>query len=416
MIPNHDIYLDNQITDQSVQEIQYSEQPVFNNDSDIDISNDSNMISYDHYLKETKTAVVQDTSSSAQQDELIMPVIEDMANQVAKCNEVHKENKIIHESLTAEFERYKEQIKLFEERQKFDLNDREKFIDNLNYVRAKEDKFLDDIIALEKKNKALDNVVYKWHETLFVIDTEETLEKAEESRLKMLAKQNDPTTKEKKVNIAPIDYVALNKFIVHVYQHHLRLPDTLSVLYRFWTRQNLLGADEEIFDGGVPRVIVLGYDGLPMQPVAPPSPDYIPGPKDPQTPLVPQDEDEREPMFVQAHDPDYLPKAYIPCAESPGALDMRPGESSTARTHHRPGIDYGFVSIVDVEERRQGIRDVGYSITDTWIDLAEAEPEVAPMTVGEVNTRVTELAKLHECDTHDLYALTEDAQIVRSLV
>ncbi|GKA92478.1 hypothetical protein Tco_0814403 [Tanacetum coccineum] len=44
------------------------------------------------------------------------------------------------------------------------------------------------------------------------------------------------------------------------------------------------GADEEISDGGIPRVIVLGYDRLPMQPVAPPSPDYIPGPEDPQTP------------------------------------------------------------------------------------------------------------------------------------
>ncbi|GKB58805.1 hypothetical protein Tco_0914991 [Tanacetum coccineum] len=49
-----------------------------------------------------------------------------------------------------------------------------------------------------------------------------------------------------------------------------------------------------------------------MQPVAPPSPDYIPGPKDPQTPPVPQDEDEREPMFVQAHDPDYVPEPIYP--------------------------------------------------------------------------------------------------------
>ncbi|GKC59038.1 hypothetical protein Tco_1086636 [Tanacetum coccineum] len=45
--------------------------------------------------------------------------------------------------------------------------------------------------------------------------------------------------------------------------------------------------DEEISEGGIPRVIVLGYDGLPIQPVAPPSPDYIPGPEDPQTPPVP---------------------------------------------------------------------------------------------------------------------------------
>ncbi|GKB12749.1 hypothetical protein Tco_0846672 [Tanacetum coccineum] len=74
----------------------------------------------------------------------------------------------------------------------------------------------------------------------------------------------------------------------------------------------LWGSDEEIFDGGIPRVIVLGYDGLPMQPVAPPSPDYVPGPEDPQTPPVPQDEDEREPMFVQAHDLDYVPEPIYP--------------------------------------------------------------------------------------------------------
>ncbi|GJR09426.1 hypothetical protein Tco_0792078 [Tanacetum coccineum] len=337
--------------------------------------------------------------------------------------------------------------------------------------------------------------------------------------------------------------------------------------------------DEEVLEGGIPWVIVLGYDGLPLQPVAPLSPDYVPGPENPQTPPVPQDEDEREPMFVQAHDPDYVPEPiypeYIPLedehefpaeeqplppidsptAESPGyvtesdpeegpeeyeddktedapatlsnvvpvrpvfppegtepvipppstditigvRITIRPqtsislppeaeverlltittlspsppislsppsagerlprctappahspplppslyipppvdrrddipeseqpprkrlhlstlgsryeiGESSTARPTRGRGIDYGFVSTVDAEERRQGIRDVGYGIRDTWVDPAEAVPEIAPMTVGEVNTRVIELAELHERDTQDLYALLEDAQ------
>ncbi|GJX65517.1 hypothetical protein Tco_0299860 [Tanacetum coccineum] len=59
-------------------------------------------------------------------------------------------------------------------------------------------------------------------------------------------------------------------------------------------------------------VIIYGYDGLPLQPVAPPSPDYIPGPQDPQTPPVPQDEDVREPMFVQTHDPDYVSEPVYP--------------------------------------------------------------------------------------------------------
>ncbi|GKC65799.1 hypothetical protein Tco_1098397 [Tanacetum coccineum] len=85
-------------------------------------------------------------------------------------------------------------------------------------------------------------------------------------------------------------------------------------------------------------------------------------------------------------------------------------ESSTARPTRGRGIDYGFVNTVDAEERRQGIRDVRYGIRDTWVDPAEAVPEIAPMTMEEVNTRFTKLAELHEYDTQDLYALLEDAQ------
>ncbi|GJX54428.1 hypothetical protein Tco_0282797 [Tanacetum coccineum] len=225
--------------------------------------------------------VVQNTSSSAHQDAMIMSVIKEMTNQVAKCNKVDKENKIIHESLTAEVERYKEQIKLFEERQQFDLNDREKFINS----QLRKDKYLKEIIDLEKKNKALDNVIfkmgqatqtmhiltkpqvfydeshktalgyqnplyltqsqrkvpalyrcntiYKQHDALSVIDTVKTLELAGESRLKMHAKQNDPVLKEKKVNIAPIDYVALNKLSKH-FVKHFEPQKKLFVEQAFW--------------------------------------------------------------------------------------------------------------------------------------------------------------------------------------
>nr|GFA93172.1 hypothetical protein [Tanacetum cinerariifolium] len=72
------------------------------------------------------------------------------------------------------------------------------------------------------------------------------------------------------------------------------------------------GVDEELLDEGSQRVIVYRYDGLPMQPVAPPSPDYIPGPEEPQTPPVPQDEDKCEPKFIQPHDPDYMPGPMYP--------------------------------------------------------------------------------------------------------
>ncbi|GJT05526.1 hypothetical protein Tco_0839988 [Tanacetum coccineum] len=82
----------------------------------------------------------------------------------------------------------------------------------------------------------------------------------------------------------------------------------------------------------------------------------------------------------------------------------------------RKRVDYGFVSTLDVEERRRGIREVGYGIRNTWVDPAESVPEIAPITVGEVNTRVTELAELHKHDTHDLYALLEDAQDSRTCI
>ncbi|GKF18397.1 hypothetical protein Tco_0063315 [Tanacetum coccineum] len=84
------------------------------------------------------------------------------------------------------------------------------------------------------------------------------------------------------------------------------------------------GANEEISDGGIPRVIVLGYDGLPLQPVAPPSPDFIPGLEDPQILSAPQDKDEpkeqplppidsptvESPRYVTELDPEEDPEEY----------------------------------------------------------------------------------------------------------
>ncbi|GJY55476.1 hypothetical protein Tco_0454591 [Tanacetum coccineum] len=57
------------------------------------------------------------------------------------------------------------------------------------------------------------------------------------------------------------------------------------------------GADYEEISEGRPIstvFIVLGYDGLPLQPVAPPSPDYVLGPENLQILPVPQDEDEQD--------------------------------------------------------------------------------------------------------------------------
>nr|GEY44653.1 reverse transcriptase domain-containing protein [Tanacetum cinerariifolium] len=63
-----------------------------------------------------------------------------------------------------------------------------------------------------------------------------------------------------------------------------------------------------------------------------------------------------------------------------------------------------------------GSREVRYGIRDTWIDPTEAVPDMASTTLEKVNTRVTELAELHEHDTQDLYALLEDAQLGRTRI
>ncbi|GKC34746.1 hypothetical protein Tco_1047130 [Tanacetum coccineum] len=141
---------------------------------------------------------------------MIMFVIKEMSNQVSKCNEVNKVNKTVSESLTAELERYKEQIKIFEEQQNFDLTDREKYIDgqirgviidrnakfdiyqkeiqtlklqlsaNIKSHKVlhnqmdvlkrefskKQDKYIEEIVDLEKKKKALENKMYKTGQTV----------------------------------------------------------------------------------------------------------------------------------------------------------------------------------------------------------------------------------------------------------
>ncbi|GKA53492.1 hypothetical protein Tco_0746807, partial [Tanacetum coccineum] len=69
-------------------------------------------------------------------------------------------------------------------------------------------------------------------------------------------------------------------------QHSAACSDlrVLQIGIRAKVIENQGADDEEVSEGGIPQVIVLGYDGLSIQPVALPLPDYIPGPEDPQTP------------------------------------------------------------------------------------------------------------------------------------
>ncbi|GJT61554.1 hypothetical protein Tco_1005087 [Tanacetum coccineum] len=66
------------------------------------------------------------------------------------------------------------------------------------------------VFKTESKEK-VSNVIAKEHAVISVIDDEETLILEEESRSKMLDKQNDPISIEEKIKISPIDYSKLNK-------------------------------------------------------------------------------------------------------------------------------------------------------------------------------------------------------------
>ncbi|GKD56021.1 hypothetical protein Tco_1289408 [Tanacetum coccineum] len=201
--------------------------------SDTEIHSDSNIISYSHYLIESQNASVQDTNSSAQQDALILSVFEQLSNQVTNCNKVNNDNLIANESLSAELERYKERVKLLEERQNVDLV---KELDNIVckmgqsaqtvHMLTKPQVFYDNNLkqALGFQNpfylkKAQQirpmlydgNVIAKETNVISIADSEETLMLEEESRSKMLLKQSDPMVLEKKVNTKPINYAELNR-------------------------------------------------------------------------------------------------------------------------------------------------------------------------------------------------------------
>nr|GEX20926.1 hypothetical protein [Tanacetum cinerariifolium] len=60
--------------------------------------------------------------------------------------------------------------------------------------------------------------------------------------------------------------------------------------------------------------------------------------------------------------------------------------------------------------RYERAEEVGYGIRDVWVDPTKAVEEVAPTKLKGVNARVTELAKVHEEDTHDIYAVIKDTQ------
>ncbi|GJZ78272.1 hypothetical protein Tco_0642944 [Tanacetum coccineum] len=128
-VPYSDSYL-NDMINQDVQEMQYSEQTHVDHFKDNEIHSGSNIIPYSQYLQETQDAVIKDTNPSAPDDLLLLSLAEQMIDHVAHLDKENQTNKMVNKSLTAELERYKERIVIFEQRLNVDLNQREKLIDS----------------------------------------------------------------------------------------------------------------------------------------------------------------------------------------------------------------------------------------------------------------------------------------------
>nr|GFA42895.1 reverse transcriptase domain-containing protein [Tanacetum cinerariifolium] len=71
----------NDMLNQTVQEMPYSEQTHFVNYPENEITSDSNVIPYSQYLLETQNVDVQDTNSSTQQDAMILSMFKRLSNQ-----------------------------------------------------------------------------------------------------------------------------------------------------------------------------------------------------------------------------------------------------------------------------------------------------------------------------------------------
>ncbi|GKA54886.1 hypothetical protein Tco_0753835 [Tanacetum coccineum] len=178
--------MDNNMINQAVQAMPSSEQSNVVNHSETEITSDSNIIAY------SQQATVQNSNSSAQQDALILSVIEQLKTQVVNCTKINLDNKSVNDTLTTKLERYKEQVKVLKEGQNIDLKSNDIVsdlsaqsveIDHLkqtlsehlkekeslmqtvtllkNDFKKEESKNIDREIALEKRIKQLDNIVFK---------------------------------------------------------------------------------------------------------------------------------------------------------------------------------------------------------------------------------------------------------------
>nr|GEV23757.1 retrovirus-related Pol polyprotein from transposon TNT 1-94 [Tanacetum cinerariifolium] len=177
----------NNVIHQDVQAASTSEQSNILNQSETEITSDSNIISYSQFMNESQYTTVQNSSIPAQQDDLILSVIEQLKTQVKELNNiVFKRNQsaqTIHMLTKPQFfyDHFTRQALGFQ---------------NPCYLKK----------AQQLEPKLYDGSVIQKTDAIVVRDSKETLILEDESHSKMLQKQKDPMMFEKKVNTKPVDY------------------------------------------------------------------------------------------------------------------------------------------------------------------------------------------------------------------
>ncbi|GJY32769.1 hypothetical protein Tco_0417238 [Tanacetum coccineum] len=103
-------------------------QPSYVVGSHADYTSDSNMTPYDQYVKDNAVPVVQNNASTVPNDMYVMidnDLHEPKAQSVCKT----PQNTVVNNLLNAELATYKEQVELYERRDRFELTEREQKID-----------------------------------------------------------------------------------------------------------------------------------------------------------------------------------------------------------------------------------------------------------------------------------------------
>ncbi|GJY47113.1 hypothetical protein Tco_0436176 [Tanacetum coccineum] len=150
-VSTYNTYHNNNVFEQYVQEMHDCEQQAFVDDSYDKLTSESNMISYEQYLKENKSQVVHNTPSPANQDSMIMSVIEQISNQVAKCNAEYKENQMIDsqmDDMIRDKLTLKQQIDSLEQNLSNQIKEKESLLQTFtvfkNESKEKESKYMDN--------------------------------------------------------------------------------------------------------------------------------------------------------------------------------------------------------------------------------------------------------------------------------